>query len=116
MSITPIGSTPFIPSLPSLTDAGSVSSTSAPGSASSSTGTSGTSGTGFADMISNAMDSVQAAQQNADGLAAQAATGGLSDVQDYLIASTQASIDTQITAAVRDKALQAFQSIMGMPV
>ncbi len=112
MSITPIGSTPFLPNLPSLSDAGSVTSTPGQGT----NATSGTSGTGFADMISNAMDSVQAAQQNADGLAAQAATGGLSDVQDYLIASTQASIDTQITAAVRDKALQAFQSIMGMPV
>jgi flagellar hook-basal body complex protein FliE len=67
-------------------------------------------------MISNALDSVQTAQQSADGLATQASTGGLADVQDYLIAATQASVDTQITAAVRDKAIQAFQSIMGMPV
>lgn len=118
MSILPVGSTPFLPSLPSLTDAGSTTGASATGaSATGGAGSStGASGTGFSDMISNALDGVQGTQQNADGLATQAATGGLTDVQDYLIATTQATVDTQITAAVRDKALQAFQSIMGMPV
>ena len=113
MSIPPINATSLFPTLPTVADTSATTGVAASGST---TASGATSGAGFSDMISNALDSVQAAQQNADGLATQAATGGLADVQDYLIAATQASVDTQITAAVRDKAIQAFQSIMGMPV
>ena len=62
----------------------------------------------------NALDSVQAAQANADNLANQAATGTLTNVSDYMVAAEQANIQTQLTAAVRSNALQAFQQIMGM--
>jgi flagellar hook-basal body complex protein FliE len=107
MSVNPVGGAPFLPSLPALADTGGATGAGA---------STGAGPSGFAGMISNALDSVQAAQQNADGLAAKAATGNVADIQDYLIATTQATVDTQITAAVRDKAIQAFQSIMGMPV
>lgn len=74
----------------------------------------GASGGGFANMLGNALDSVQASQTSADNLATQAATGGLTNVADYMVAADQANIQTQLTSAVRNSALQAFQSIMGM--
>ena len=46
----------------------------------------------------------------------QAATGQLQDPHDYLIASTQAALTTELTVAVRNKALEAFNDIMRMPV
>lgn len=71
---------------------------------------------GFAGQISDALASVQRSHEVADGLAQQAATGDLSDIHDYMIASTQAQLATDLTVAVRNKALESFQSIMQMQV
>jgi flagellar hook-basal body complex protein FliE len=82
------------------------------------TGASGAGGTGdsFANILGNAIDGVQSSQANADNLATQAATGSLTNVSDYMVAAEEANIQTQLTAAVRNNALQAFQQIMGMQV
>jgi flagellar hook-basal body complex protein FliE len=69
---------------------------------------------GFASVLGNAIDSMQSAQSSADSLATQAATGSLTNVSDYMVAAEQANLDTQLTVAVRNNALQAFQQIMGM--
>ncbi|HTV10776.1 MAG TPA: flagellar hook-basal body complex protein FliE [Acidimicrobiales bacterium] len=71
-------------------------------------------GNSFANLLGNAMDSVQATQTSADNLATQAATGSLTNVADYMVTADEADIQTQLTAAVRNSALQAFQQIMGM--
>ena len=75
-----------------------------------------TGGEGFGDMVVKAMDNLQATQQNADSLATQAATGQLTDVHDYMIAATEASLATELTVAVRNKAVEAFNQIMSMGV
>jgi flagellar hook-basal body complex protein FliE len=67
-------------------------------------------GNGF----SNALDAVQASQDNADGLAKAAATGNLTDIHNYTIAATEAQLTTQLTVAVRDRAVEAFNEIMRM--
>ena len=72
------------------------------------------SGDSFANVLGNAIDGMQSAQANADNLATQAATGSLTNVSDYMVAADEANIQTQLTAAVRNNALQAFQQIMGM--
>jgi flagellar hook-basal body complex protein FliE len=79
-------------------------------------GAGGAAGTGdsFANILGNAVDSVQSVQANADNLGTQAATGSLTNVSDYMVAAEEANIQTQLTAAVRNNALQAFQQIMGM--
>jgi flagellar hook-basal body complex protein FliE len=78
----------------------------------SSTGSTGA--PSFASALANGLQQVQATQDNADNLAVKAATGSLTDVHDYMIAATEASLTTQLTVAVRDKALDAFNEIMRM--
>jgi flagellar hook-basal body complex protein FliE len=96
-----------------LTDPTSPTSPTAPvGGAGGASSTSG--GGGFANVLGNALDSLSATQSNADNLATQAATGGLTNVADYMVAANEANLQTQLTSAVRNSALQSFQSIMGM--
>ncbi|HEX8081420.1 MAG TPA: flagellar hook-basal body complex protein FliE [Jatrophihabitans sp.] len=75
--------------------------------------TSSTSGN-FAAMLEKGLNAVQSAQSKADGLAVQAATGDLTDIHDYTIAATQASLVTQLATTVRTKGVDAFNQIMGM--
>lgn len=69
---------------------------------------------GFGDKVVGAMQELQALHGTADSLAIQAATGDLADVHEYTIAATQAELATQLTVAVRDKAVEAFNDIMRM--
>lgn len=71
-------------------------------------------GTGFADLLGAGVDNLQVKQTSADELAIKAATGDLKDAHDYMIASTEAGLLTQLTTAVRNKAVEAFQEIMRM--
>ncbi|HEX2072734.1 MAG TPA: flagellar hook-basal body complex protein FliE [Geodermatophilus sp.] len=71
---------------------------------------------GFAAVLAASFDRLQATQSTADGLAAQAATGDLRDVHDYMIASTEARLATEMVVTVKNKAVEAFNDIMRMPV
>jgi flagellar hook-basal body complex protein FliE len=73
-------------------------------------------GGGFGDMITQALQNVQATHTNADSLAQAAATGTATDVHDYMIAATQANLATELTVAVRNKAVEAFNDIMRMQI
>ena len=64
--------------------------------------------------FANTLDGLQSAQDNADGLAVQAATGSLVDVHNYTIAATEAQLMTDLTVAVRDRAVESFNEIMRM--
>jgi flagellar hook-basal body complex protein FliE len=70
----------------------------------------------FGQAMTKALDSLQGAQAKADRLAVSASTGDLTNVHDYMIASTEASLATQLTVAVRNKAVDAFNQIMNMGV
>jgi flagellar hook-basal body complex protein FliE len=84
------------------------------GAASPTAAVDSTASTGFGNVLSHGIDALQQTQAHADGLATQAATGSLDDITQYMIASSEASIATQLTTAVRDKAVAAFTSIMNM--
>lgn len=84
------------------------------GTTNSTDGTGASSGSSFANMITDGLNSVQAAQTNADTLAQQAATGDLTNVADYTVAATQASLMTDLAATIRTKGVDAFNQIMGM--
>ena len=82
----------------------------------STTGVAATSGTDtdFAGMLSKGLEGVQASQTNADNLAVQVANGTLTDPAQYTMAATEASLGLQLTMAIRNKAVEAFQEIMRM--
>jgi flagellar hook-basal body complex protein FliE len=90
---------PVTPSIPTVGGAGSAQAT-----------------TGFSNALTGAVDNLTAVQGKADNLAVQAATGTLQNPHDYLIAATEASLTTQMTVAVRNKAIEAFNEIMRMPL
>jgi flagellar hook-basal body complex protein FliE len=71
-------------------------------------------GGGFASPLGQGLESLQQSQARADDLAVQAATGDLTDVHDYMIASTQAQLATELTVTLRNKAIDAFNEIMRM--
>jgi flagellar hook-basal body complex protein FliE len=71
-------------------------------------------GANFSSMLANGLDSLQQTQATADELATQAATGQLTDPAQYMIASTQAQVTTELTVALRNKAVDAFNEIMRM--
>lgn len=70
----------------------------------------------FGNVVVNALQSLEAVQDKSDGLAIKAATGDLSDVQDYTIAATEAALATEFTVAVRNRAVEAFNEIMRMQI
>jgi flagellar hook-basal body complex protein FliE len=72
------------------------------------------SGEDFASKLSEGLQSMQDMQTRTNDLSTQAATGSLSDVHDYMIASAESGIATSLTVAVRNKAVEAFQEIMRM--
>ena len=75
-----------------------------------------TGGSAFSTVLASTFDQLAVTQANADGLAAQAATGDLKDVHDYMIASTEASLATEMVVTIKNKAVEAFNEIMRMPV
>ncbi len=80
------------------------------------TGTTKTEGpnTDFAGLLSQGLEGVQAAQSKASDLAVQVADGTLADPAQYTMASTEAALGLQLTMAIRNKAVEAFQEIMRM--
>ena len=67
----------------------------------------------FANFATNAVDSLQQSLSVSDAQAQLAATGQ-GNPADVMISATEASLQTQLTVAVRDKAVDAFNEIMGM--
>ncbi|MFD0519760.1 flagellar hook-basal body complex protein FliE [Paractinoplanes durhamensis] len=65
-------------------------------------------------MLSKGLESVQASQAKSDDLAVQVADGTLKDPAQYTMAATEAQLGLQLTLAVRNKAVEAFQEIMRM--
>ncbi len=67
-------------------------------------------------MLTDGIDHLEAVQDKSDKLAVQAATGDLDDIHDYTLAATEASVTAQLTVAVRNRAIEAFNEIMRMPI
>jgi len=72
------------------------------------------SGADFGSMLAKGIGQVESAQNKADSLAVKAATGDLTDIHDYTIAATQASLMTELATTIRTKGIDAFNQIMGM--
>lgn len=72
------------------------------------------SGVDFASALAKGLDAVSAAQNDANQLAVQAATGQLVDPAQLTIATTKAQLMTQMATAIQSKAVTAFNTIMSM--
>ncbi|MEV6297985.1 flagellar hook-basal body complex protein FliE [Actinoplanes sp. NPDC051861] len=68
----------------------------------------------FAGMLAKGIQNVQASQSKASDLAVQVADGTLKDPAQYTMAATEAQLGLQLTMAIRNKAVEAFQEIMRM--
>ncbi len=110
--IEAIGFTPYAAPQLSADPLGAVG---APGRVQAPTGPTGPSAA-FGDLVLDGIDRLEAVQDRSDQLAVKAATGDLSNIHDYTLAATEASVTTQLTVAVRNRALEAFNEIMRMPV
>lgn len=71
-------------------------------------------GSSFGSAMIDALNSVQSAQATADQLNIAAVTGNLPDIAQATIASTRAQVEVQLVSAVRNRAVDAFNSIMNM--
>lgn len=80
-----------------------------PGAAASADG-----GAAFGATLAGAIENLQSVQQTSSDLAVRAVTGDLDDIHDYTIAATEAQVTLELTAAIRNKAVDAFTEIMRM--
>ena len=78
------------------------------------TGSATGAGSDFASILSNSLQNVQDLQTRSAELGVQVADGTLQDPAQYTMASTEASLALDLTMAVHNKAVEAFQEIMRM--
>ena len=103
MPIAPVGTTPFIP--PSIGSSGA-----AGGAATRAAQESG------ASAFAQKLDQVSSLTTQADSLATGVATGNLEDVHRFTAAASKAQLGVELTVALRNKAVEAYQEIMRMQV
>ncbi len=106
----------FTPMVPPTLQAGAVAPTAGVAGVGSATGVEGAAGADFSQILSQGLQNLEGLHDRADQLAVQAATGDLTALHDYTVTATEAGVATQLTTAVRNKALEAFQEIMRMSV
>ena len=68
----------------------------------------------FADLITSAVGQVDQLQQQADATVRGLMDGSGVDVHQAMIATEKASMAFELALAVRNKAVQAYQAVMGM--
>lgn len=68
----------------------------------------------FADLITDAVGQVTQLEQQAQSAVTGLMTGSGMDVHQAMIATQKADMAFELVLAVRNKAVQAYQSVMGM--
>ncbi|MDH3302875.1 MAG: flagellar hook-basal body complex protein FliE [Acidimicrobiia bacterium] len=72
--------------------------------------------TSFSSAVGGALDQLSAADNRAARAAEAAATGDVASVGEYMVAATEAQLTAELTVAVRNRAVEAFNDIMRMQV
>ena len=98
MAVAPIGATPFVP--PTLSSGPSA----------------GTAGGASPNAFADGLKQVEQLQQTADTTATGLATGSITDVHQFTTAASKASLGIDLTVALRNRAVEAYQEIMRMQV
>lgn len=94
MIVTGVGATPFVP--PTVTSGGTPTA----------------SPSAFAESLKSVSDLTGAA----DSLAGGVATGSITDVHQFTAAAAKAQLGVELTVALRNRAVEAYQEIMRMQV
>ena len=68
----------------------------------------------FSDVLTDSVSQVNALQDQADATVKGLMTGSGVDVHQAMIATEKASMAFELALAVRNKAVQAYQQVMGM--
>src|SRR5690242_16642602 len=71
---------------------------------------------GFGDLLGKMVGKVNQLQQNADSNIQALATGESKGLHEVMLAVEKASVSFQLLTQVRNKAVEAYQEIMRMPV
>jgi flagellar hook-basal body complex protein FliE len=100
----------FVPAVTSAVTAAGYVPTAQPAAPSGPSGTDAAFGASFASSV----DGLQSMQATTDALAVKAVTGDLADVHQYTIAATESAVAMELTATVRNRAIEAFNEIMRM--
>jgi len=82
--------------------------------AASLTGSSGAQPTPFSDLLTDAIGQVDQLEAQAHTAVAGLMTGSGVDVHQAMIATQKASMSFELALAVRNKAVQAYQQVIGM--
>jgi len=78
------------------------------------TGNAAPAGTPFADLMTDAVGQVDQLEKQANAAVTGLMTGSGVDVHQAMIATEKSSMAFELALAVRNKAVQAYQSVMGM--
>src|SRR4051794_5433545 len=112
MPISPVGAIP-IPNISALSKSAGVGAPATTG-AEGASGLGGIGGAGSGGLFTQTLKGTAEAQSTADKLVTQAATGDLTDLTSVMSAMTEAQLATQLTVAMRNKAVESFNEIMRM--
>ena len=72
--------------------------------------------TSFIDHLQNGIDQVNASQKHSDQKSNDLVTGKEQNIHETMLAATQAELNFNLMVQVRNKALEAYQEVMRMPV
>lgn len=102
---------PPIAPIPSISAAMAAGAASAPAASP----TPGAAGSSFQNLLGQAIDSLNGVTNNATSLSLDAAAG-TATVADATVASSVATLDTQLASALASRAVSSLNSIMNMPL
>jgi flagellar hook-basal body complex protein FliE len=72
------------------------------------------SGAHFGDKLASSLDQLDQMQQASNESARLAATGDVASIEAHMAALTEVQLATQLTVAVRNRAVESFNEIMRM--
>jgi flagellar hook-basal body complex protein FliE len=74
------------------------------------------SGNSFMDHLKSGINEVNEMQKKADTMAMEVAAGKSENLHETMLATTQAEISFNLMVQLRNRALEAYQEVMRMPV
>lgn len=106
MAIPPTGAA-GIPGITSIEGLGGAAGTAAAG---------GSAGPSFAQALTGGLDSVSSLERTADAAVASFAAGGSIQITDVMAATSKANLGVTIVNEIRNRGLEAYQSIINVQV